>query len=342
MFTALRHSSHGWPGLIVVIGLSLWTGCARAPGATTPDVAPTPSPAMTPVATGSPSPIHTPDPSRSPAEFPTADGELVFRVAPWADIITPYTISLMTDGRLTTIRVGGGSEALTHRRLTAEGVELVRQEILATGLFGESAFFPPVPKPGMELPGRGNSGYIVDFGTDTGTVQVGWVMVTEDEVEWAQPSPERVRLDPLGHRLTTLEAWLPTEAWLEANPMPYVPERYRLFVTAQPWGGELNDLPPEATQVAWPLDGTVLTYGEANQDASPDWSVRCGIVSAVDAERVRVALAAAGAPMGELASAYVIGAGLGHRSSSRVIDVLLVALHPHEDGCVGMWPPSFW
>ena len=318
-------------------------GASPSPSASaTPVAQPTDTPSPTPAMSPSGSPSAMSRPSATPLAEDPEVGELALSFEPWSDIVSPYRTSLMEDGRLVTIRIGAGPEALTQRRLTPEGIELLRQEILDTGLFTESGFYGPVARPGEELPGRGASGYVVEIGTDAGIVEVRWVSVEADEVDWAEPSPERERLDVLGERLETLESWLPAEAWAEEEPVPYVPLRYRLFTIAQAWGGEPADLPPDVSEVEWPLDATVLTHGEETEGSNPDYVVRCGVVSVEEAEQVRAALSAAGAPMNELGSGSVIPGQLGERATTRVVEVLLVALHPHEDSCDDAAPPSFY
>jgi hypothetical protein len=315
-----------------------------------PLVAPSAAPTLTPTSAATPTalpvPTVTPPPTASPESTATPIagdaeiGRLVFSLAPWSDIVTPYTMSLTEDGRLTTIRLGGAAGALSQRRLTPDGVERVRQEITATGLLDESAFYGPIPRPGHELPGRGNSGFRMELGINEWTVQVSWVVVTEDEVEWAEPSPERERLDALGERLMSIESWLPASAWAQVDPGPYVPARHRLFTTAQPWGGEPADLPPDVLDVAWPLEGTPLTVGQETESSSPNYTIRCTVVEATEAQAVVDALAAAGAPVAvPLGSASAVGTQLGDRSTTRIVAVTLAALHPHETSCQDAHPP---
>lgn len=196
----------------------------------TPPVSPSAEPSPSPTAEPTAEPTIPASPKASAPATPVAEddpevGLLVFRIAPWSDIISPYTLSLMQDGRLVRISVGGGPQALQQRRLTPEAVEYVRSEIAGTGLFDESAFLGPVALPGKELPGRGTVGYRVDFATDDGVVEVGWVSIASDEVHWAEPSPERERLDLLGRWLAELELWLPADFWAEPEPTAYVPAR---------------------------------------------------------------------------------------------------------------------
>jgi hypothetical protein len=332
---------------LAAVSTGLWVGASASP---TPSASVSPLARATASSSPSPSPSLTASPSASPSPEPTETpvagdpeiGELVFSVAPWSDIVQPFTTSLTADGRLTTIRIGGGAGALTQQRLTPDGIRLVQEEIVATGLFEESAFYGPVPRPGQELPGRGNSGFIVSFRADDDVVRVGWVVVTEDEVEWAEPSPERERLDQLGDRLVSLDSWLPADAWVEEEPIPYLPARYRLFTISQPWGGELDDLPPEVGDVVWPLDGAVLTFGDEVEGSHPDYLMRCGVVSADEAARVRSALVEAGTAMEKPGTQFGVSGGLGQRSRMRVVEVLLVAVHPHEASCEGASPPSFY
>jgi hypothetical protein len=263
--------------------------------------------------------------------------DLVFSITPWIDVVSPFTMSLQADGRLITTPLVGSTEqerALVQRRLTASGVDLVRHEIMATGLFNSDGDYGPIPLPGHELPGRGTTGYRVMVGTDTGIVRVAWTSVTSDEAEWAYPSDERTRLDALGKRLTALE-WLPLDLWADHLPSPYVPERYHLVTISQPWGGAISDLPLDVTAVSWPLDASLLTFGTQQTQSSESYLVRCAVVDVSTAEQVIDALSQAGAPFSApLGEGYATAASLGDRSTIRVIDVVLVALHPHQTDCL--------
>jgi hypothetical protein len=68
--------------------------------------------------------------------------------------------------------------------------------------------------------------------------------------------------------------------------------------------------------------------------------VRCAVVSADEASEVADALEKAGAalhtPLGET---WATRSDLGERATTRVIGVIFVALHPHENDCVDASPP---
>jgi hypothetical protein len=299
----------------------------------------------TPSAAVSAMPTPTGQASAAPTSSPLVLADnLVFSLTPWYDVISPITLSLGTDGRLvaTHLFVGEESLYLEERRLSEVGVERVRQEIAATGLFDKSDRYDPIPLPGHEPPGHGTNGYVATVGTETGLVNVTWTSLDPMESDWAQPSPERERLDRLGERLMTLSDWLPNDAWTNGATRPYLPTRYRFFTISQEWGGSLEDLAPYVGGVTWPLDETLLTYGDPRSEDPEFDVVRCAVLSAADASRLEAALAAGGAPLtSPLGERWVASTQLGDRRTVRIVRVMLVALHPHEDSCRGASPPSF-
>jgi hypothetical protein len=91
-----------------------------------------------------------------------------------------------------------------EQRLTPEGVELIRSEIIATGLFEPDQ--PPPPA---------NDGWPRE--TNGASVQVR----NADQLVYVN----RVVLE-LQERLAKLWSWLPEDAWEDAETKPYVPSRY--------------------------------------------------------------------------------------------------------------------
>jgi hypothetical protein len=140
------------------------------------------------------------------------NGELVASM--WEHIGAPGSFGngwlyLYADGRLIWEQLdpnptGGWLE----QRLTPEGVELIRSEIIATGLFDSGQ---PTLEPNGGFP-RGVNG---------GSIQVrnGDQLVYVNRVE-----PE------LFGRLAELWSWLPDGAWEDKGPKPYVPSRYAVCV----------------------------------------------------------------------------------------------------------------
>ena len=112
---------------------------------------------------------------------------------------------LYADGRL--ISAGGGNEGWLERRLTAEAVAQLQDEIIASGLFD-----PDRPPPGSQGPAGAN------IQARIGDRQVN--VIRADGQTW---TPE---FDRLAGRLVTLESWLPATAWVQREATSYVPTRY--------------------------------------------------------------------------------------------------------------------
>jgi hypothetical protein len=128
---------------------------------------------------------------------------------------------LFADGRLIWEQLdpdptGGWLE----QRLTPEGVELVRSEIIATGLFDPNQ---PAPPPSGGFPRETKGGYV--------QVRNGDQLVYVNRV-----------VPDLHERLAQLWSWLPEDAWVDQEAKAYVPSRYAVCVHQ---GGYVN--PADAT-----------------------------------------------------------------------------------------------
>lgn len=137
-----------------------------------------------------------------------------------------FGLHLYADGRLIWHRLGDGrtrgleATGLIEQRLTSEGVELVRSEMLSTGLFdhdlhltsGEGLFFGEV-----------------EVRDGDRRVLVTWGDVGLDGVERVVPTPEQAAaLKRLDARLLNLAAWLPASAWEDRELRPFVPSRFAI------------------------------------------------------------------------------------------------------------------
>jgi hypothetical protein len=180
----------------------------------------------------------------------------------------------------------------TERRLTADGIRLVRDEMAATGLTDTSASYMPVANPGQEL-GFGGAGPVLHIGQAGGdAIVVSWYLFADTELDLAAPQPEAEALEALAARLTTLEDWLPASAWADATADPFEPERYFMSIDQQPRvPGE--DGYVEVTSVSWPLEEGIDVFGELSDP--PIDAVRYGCLGAADGRAVIEALESAGA-----------------------------------------------
>ncbi|MEX1045948.1 MAG: hypothetical protein WD757_05665 [Actinomycetota bacterium] len=139
-----------------------------------------------------------------------------------------FSVHLYEDGRLITHRVGDSmseppepSTGYLEQRLTPEGVELVRNEVISTGLFDDSVRLTSANQPGL---------YFGDIQVRNGDrfVRVVWGDISNGEgLPETTPTPEQVsalqRLDAL---LADPAAWLPASTWADQEIKAFVPAMY--------------------------------------------------------------------------------------------------------------------
>lgn len=202
-------------------------------------------------------------------------GELILSVvasgdAPARDELTEMYV--YADGRLIWSRDGalpegtnGYNTGLVEQRLTPEGVELMRSEVISSGLIG------------LGLDPEPDSGVMVDGEADPDTFPfVGIITVPDADRllgrEFADEgySPyncppgcphiataeEERRLQTLYARLTDPASWLPASAWADQEIRAYVPSRYRVC-----YGGTTETI--ERDRVLNALSGPVAELLEA-------------------------------------------------------------------------------
>lgn len=145
-----------------------------------------------------------------------------------------FSVLVYADGRLIWQRHGGGegdyaieySTGLLEQRLTPEGVELVRAEVLSTGLFDRDR----------------NLGYVGDmyFGlievsNGDRLIRVGWGDQGPEGVAREVPTPEQVSaLQRLDARLADPASWLPSSAWEDRKIRPYIASWYSVCAEGDP------------------------------------------------------------------------------------------------------------
>lgn len=300
-------------------------------------------------------PSETPSVAPSPVagcddESISAAGTLVLRLEHFTETGRDWVISVYDDGRILTPGLAPyelSDEAwMIVRRLTADGVEALVNEVVATGLFEESASYNPVPLPGVEPPGRGGAGFSVTLAEGAGAIEVRWTSMFPDDATYYEPSPEREQLDAMAAHLVTFDEWLTEADWVSDEPCPYLPQASEVIVQSpQPWGGSLDQLPADVADVEWPLGGDILGWGEpfSVQGSNPDIDGRCGGVSRDEAQMLVTDLQSAGAETmgGELDLDPYVWMRLGYRAEAQFIDVWVEALLPDEAACVNPQPGDF-
>ncbi|HKZ92384.1 MAG TPA: hypothetical protein VJZ50_09610, partial [Candidatus Limnocylindrales bacterium] len=272
------------------------------------------SPTAIPSLSSSPTPL----PNHVSLPVPTWDpgvGTLVLRL--WMEApLRAHLLTLLEDGHVITTNYPHGAPegpnegSAVERRLTPAGVQLVRDELDATGLsFLASADYYP------DGPWDGTPNSLEVAPSEGGAAVINWRSgAVGSEVE---------ALRTLESRLLTLEEWLPASAWADANARAYAAARYVILIRSTPWGGNPDDLPVESTTVSWPLNNGIDDYGDAvevvNQegDANGEGPGRCRVVSVEEAAPVVGALEAAGATLDDPLNG--IRFSLGARAAGRLV-----------------------
>jgi len=166
---------------------------------------------------------------------------------------------LYEDGRLIRRQLAGGGIQDTigflEQRLTPEGVELVRSEVLSTGLFDRDRRLTPGPFFGR-----------IEVRVGDRLVRVAWgdIESPEDALPTIATQEQRSALERLDARLQDPASWLPASAWEDPEPRPYVPSRFSVCYEGDPAIGLprlLAQLPPRAEDLLRTKDRTKDEYG---------------------------------------------------------------------------------
>jgi hypothetical protein len=198
----------------------------------------------------------------------------------------------MAEGRLVTRT---DHQQLIERRLTAAGVQRIRDELIGTGLVERDQRFPLELRPGASGPQRGVGGLFFRVWRDTRTVEVGTAMDQGADEVLFQPSAARTRLDRLSKQLLTPETWLLADAWAEPTPRTYEPHLFALLLRTEV--GPSNMTPMiDALTATWPFSIGPLALGETLPDsAGPQADItRCFVLTKADMLAVRDAMVTAG------------------------------------------------
>jgi hypothetical protein len=164
------------------------------------------------------------------------------------------------------------SSGLLEQRLTPEGVELLRSEIVSTGLFEHPAG------------SRSDIHNVIEVRIDDRLVRVN------------ANFPERLR-----ERLIDPASWLPAGAWADRRIRAYVPSRYEIWYRAQPQtlerSGILSLLPATAEDLLRAKDA-VTAQGDIGTPGFPPHPVTGyhSVLTTEEARAVAQALEDAGLP----------------------------------------------
>jgi hypothetical protein len=285
--------------------------------------------------TQSAEPTPTPSPTAEPTPDPMSAGELVLKATHEYFFGSPWTsISLVADGRMTFPSDGGWKV----RVLSPSGVDRVRTEAAATGLFSETADYRLVPVPNQDInctDGLGlTSSAAIELVTDEGPVIVTWQRPSGPEGCWESTTTLEA-MESLLAKLESPNDWLPLDAWQDPTLKPYESHGYRMITIAQPRLQDVGNV-PEASSVSWPLADSLTTFGEALTPRlyAESWTVRCGVVNPDEARRVQSALTDAGATMSDSSPpGFASVALLGARADNATVAVILESLPVGISGC---------
>jgi hypothetical protein len=224
---------------------------------------------------------------------PTApvSGELLLRLSSgWGDETFEYDLYLYADGRIIWDRHEGptGVEAGAMKRytgyltqvLTPEGAEILRSEVLGTGVLQEDLHLRGTIDGYEHLYGM----EISVLGAD-GMVAVTWSQGYEDE---RKPTPEELEaLSGLLDRLADVGAWMPASGWADPTIRPFVAEHYGVnFSLVLDDDGECckppdpTAMPPPADRILTEKFNQCITTDEARELA--DGLLAGGIEPSVD------------------------------------------------------------
>jgi hypothetical protein len=198
-------------------------------------------------------------------------GELVFSFGFGHTMGDPgrFSVYVYADGRLIWQRLAGGTDeyatdyttGLIEQRLTPEGVELLRAEVISTGLFDHDLHL--------------NSSYGLTSGqikvrNGDRLVGVTWgdcCHAGSEDVARTMPTPEQAgALKRLDARLADPASWLPATAWEDPEITAFVPSGYSVcYETHQGTGFNLvlASLPRPAEELirTWDRERTHLELG---------------------------------------------------------------------------------
>jgi hypothetical protein len=193
-----------------------------------------------------------------------------------------FHLTMYEDGRLIWQRLGdpsgeGEPTGLIEQRLTSDGVELVRSEVLSTGLFDRDFDFE-------NAPGLLHYGQIEILDADR-LVSISWGFGGPEGLPTATPTRDQVdAIQLIDTRLEDLASWLPATAWKDAGLRPYVPSRFSIcYETGTGIGleGVLDKLPRPAQDLLRPLERTHEEFGRSGPATTVEsW---CSTVTTQDA-----------------------------------------------------------
>lgn len=177
-----------------------------------------------------------------------------------------FQVFVYADGRLIWQRIGDRSTGaystgLLEQHLTPEGVELIRAEVISTGLFAHDRHLTS---------GQGLNYGLVDVRQGDLLVRVDWGDSGPDVAKETPTSGQASALQQLDARLEDPASWLPASAWEDPQIRPFVPSEYSVCYHSRKelsLSQVLGSLPPEA--------GALLLSHDRTQGQAPTFVYWC-------------------------------------------------------------------
>jgi len=200
---------------------------------------------------------------------------------------SPFRMWVYADGRLIWVRHGdfpyganGRSTGYLEQRLTPEGAELVRSEVIATGVFGHDLELDAIQ--GL-LVGE------IEVRNGDQLVRVAWGSPDSPDGDPTIATAEQASaLQRLDARIADPASWLPASAWEDREIRAYVPSRFSVCYEGMddplPASRMLASLPPAAEDMLRSTDRTRLESGPSvDGEGTRDWVQYCSEVTTEEA-----------------------------------------------------------
>lgn len=210
-----------------------------------------------------------------------------------------FHFDVYADGRLITWRLGGldptgqfeqrggpKQRGRLEQRLTPEGVELVRAEVISTGLFDHDLYLA-----------RAHGLYFgqIEVRNRDRLVLVTWGGCCDsrsEDVALEMPTPlQASALQRLDARLADPASWLPASAWEDPEIRAYVPSRYYVCYEA-PQGIGLSRV---LASLPRPAEDLLRTWGRTQSEYGGRFDIWCSHVTTEEARGLAQILEDAGA-----------------------------------------------
>jgi hypothetical protein len=197
------------------------------------------------------------------------------------------------DGRLIWWRegdlpAGADEHAILEQRLTPEGVELLRSEMISSGLFDRDLIFMGGEAEPDPLPFWG--GMAVSDGDRMVQLQLGWVYVSTEELcephdtscegDTIMTAGQEHALERLDARLFDPASWLPASAWADQGIKIYVPTTYRVC-----YGGTKETI--ERDRLLHAIPGPVQELLEARDAENENFIMYLSFGEWLDNDRIK-------------------------------------------------------